>query len=1104
MKTVREPRKHLDKPRKPRNRAVLNSAVAKAPPGITLEAMIDVIPIPIYYKDEKGCYVACNQAFADAVGVGRDTVIGKTIHDIAGKGVADRHSREDREILIRKGARSYESLFTFADGTARDAIFHKVFYPGRDASSGGIAGCFMDITEMRQTERILRESDRKLRIRNRITEILLTASDEDMYTLVLEAVLEVTKSRYGLFGYLDEDGTLVIPSFSKEVWTRCRMHDKSPSFPRDAWGGAWGQALAEGRSILSNGPLQLPRGHISMKRALCAPILYQGTTIGLLAVADKDHDYLDEDRRVLENIASKIAPVLKARLQRDSQHAERLKSEKKIQEQFLFLEALMNAMPSPVFFKDTDGRYQGGNKAFEEFVGMKRVDFIGRTAHDLSPSDLARRYHEMDLDLMRTGGTQVYESQVRHADGTRHDVIFNKAVCTGADEQVAGLIGVIQDITDRKSAEETISRSERRFRGIIENIRDSYYRTDNKGCFTFVSPSTLKLIGYDRLEDIIGKPVASVYANPEDRQGFLRTLEQQDAVNDYWITIRRKDGSTIDGSVNSYFHYDDEGNRAGVEGIVRDVTERKRLQETLQESEGYLKTIFDTVQTGIMIVDAESRRVLEVNPRAAHMFGASPEDIVGNLCHQFVCPAEEGRCPVADLHQKVDNSERFLITVDGSRRPIIKTVTPVILKGRPCLLEGFVDISDLKRMERDLMRAKEAAESASRAKSEFVANMSHEIRTPMNGIIGTIDLLLPQEADGKKKDYLTMAKAAAHGLMDLLNSILDFSKIEAGKMVIEQEPFRLREELRQCLDILRLGAEAKKLKLLTDIAHDVPDSVTGDSLHLSEVLNNLVGNAVKFTSAGHILVSIRVADWQGSDRVTLVFSVEDTGPGIAPDKVSSIFESFTQEDGTITRKFGGTGLGLTISKRLVELMGGTIQVESEPGKGCRFTFTVTLGAEERQISDVHQDNGDGCILSADPEPSRLRILLAEDNDFNRRIAVDMLEGLGYEVTAVVDGARAVQHLRDGQYDLVLMDIQMPEMDGLTATRLIREEENQRGGHIPIVALTAHAFQSDRQKSFAAGMDEHLPKPLCCEDLVNAIERLVPGGSPGRRSDRDGP
>jgi len=833
-----------------------------------------------------------------------------------------------------------------------------------------------------------------------------------------------------------------------------------------------------------------------MKRALCAPIVCQGATIGLLAVADKDHDYLDEDLKVLESIAASIAPVLKARLQRDREQTERLKSEKQIREQVLFLGTLMNAMPSPMFFKDAKGRYQGGNGAFEKFVGKKKDEFVGKTVYELSPSELAKKYDQMDIELIREGGTQVYESKVLHADGTQHDVIFNKAVYTSADGQAGGLIGVILDISIRKRSEEELRRSEHRFRGIVENIQDIYYRTDTSGTVIMVSPSVLKHLSYESLDEVLGRPIESFYFRPEDRKVFLQTLAEKGLVNDYWVRLRKKDGSSLDMSANSYFCYDEQGNIAGVEGIIRDVTERKRLQETLQESEGYLKTIFDTVQTGIMIVDAESRRVLEVNPMAAKMFGAPPEDIVGNRCHRFVCPAEETCCPVMDLQQRVDNSERFLIMANGGSRPIIKTVTPVILKGRPCLLEGFVDISDQKRMERELLRAKEAAESASRAKSEFVANMSHEIRTPMNGIIGTIDLLLHQEADRKTKDYLTMAKAAAHSLMELLNRILDFSKIEAGKMVIEEVPFALRETLRRCLDMLRIGAEAKKLKLLADIAHDVPDFVTGDSLHLSEVLNNLVGNAVKFTSAGHILVRIRVAEWQGTDRVSLVFSVEDTGPGIATGKVSTIFESFTQEDGSITRKFGGTGLGLTISKRLVELMGGTIQVESEPGKGCRFTFTVTLGSEKGRISDVHPGNGDGAVSSSDLETAKLNILLAEDNDFNRRIGVDMLEGLGYEVTAVVDGTQAVQWLREKHYDLVLMDIQMPEMDGLTATRLIREEEKQRGGRIPIVALTAHAFQSDRQKSLEAGMDEHLSKPLCREDLANAIERLVPGKMPG--------
>jgi len=398
--------------------------------------------------------------------------------------------------------------------------------------------------------------------------------------------------------------------------------------------------------------------------------------------------------------------------------------------------------------------------------------------------------------------------------------------------------------------------------------------------------------------------------------------------------------------------------------------------------------------------------------------------------------------------------------------------------------------ADLDRKVRErtseLLAAKRVAEEASRAKSEFLANVSHEIRTPMNGIIGMTDLALMTPLSDIQRDYLQTVRSSAESLLVIINDILDFSKIEAGKLEIAAVAFSLRGLVGDTLKPLSIRAAEKKLRLIVDIGPDVPDAIVGDPIRFRQVLVNLVGNAVKFTETGEIVVRIVHSMEPGGTQVTLHVSVIDTGIGIPVDKQSAIFQAFTQADGSTTRLYGGTGLGLTISAKLVSLMGGRIDVDSAPGRGSTFSFSITLPlASEAAPARV----------AAKPVPPAartrpLRVLVAEDNAVNRKLAEHLLRQRGHDPLVVSNGREAVEALSCGSFDLVLMDLQMPEMDGFEATATIRARERGTGTRIPIIALTAHAMAGDRQRCLDADMDGYVSKPIEAKELFGVIESLA--------------
>jgi PAS domain S-box-containing protein len=643
----------------------------------------------------------------------------------------------------------------------------------------------------------------------------------------------------------------------------------------------------------------------------------------------------------------------------------------------------------------------------------------------------------------------------------------------------------------RRKAMEALAQSEQRLQGIVDSLPQFVGFVDAELNYCFVNKAYEIFLGLETTE-IVGKPMSEVEGAvavaavlPEieralagERVRFYRTL-----------SYPRRGERHIDGHFIPEIAAD--GRVAGFHIVHTDISEHVRSHLALRASEDRFRQVVENVREAFWVYDIQQGRIVYVSPACERIAGRGCASLLEDPASFLdVLHPEDLDRVVSELKQLsvsgADHSQEFRILLpDGEIRWIEIRGCALGDESIPGRIVGLAeDISARKLYETGLIEAKAAAESANRAKSEFLANMSHELRTPLNGALGMLQLLRYTRLDQEQRSCVDLALNSCKSLVNIINDILDLTKIEAGAVTLREEEFSLEECLSTVLQSLNVDAARKGLALETSVDPDIPPILLGDQGRLRQVLFNLAGNAVKFTSQGRVRIeAIRLP--AGEDEVLLFFSVSDTGIGIPEDAQELIFEPFQQLDGSLTRKYGGAGLGLGIVLRLVEAMHGYICVESKLGEGTEFQFTVRF--KRAQLSAPTLDVRPLIAVRV----AQRRILLVEDDPVNLLALRRLLERLGHEAVCATNGIEALEALSQGSFDCVLMDIQMPVMDGIEATAAIRGAELSELRDIPIVALTAHAMRGDKERFLEAGMTAYLSKPVDVNQLAATLERVLP-------------
>ena len=795
--------------------------------------------------------------------------------------------------------------------------------------------------------------------------------------------------------------------------------------------------------------------------------------------------------------------------------------------------AIFNSANFSSIATDAKGVIQIFNVGAERMLGYTAAEVMNKiTPADISdPQELIARASALSLELATPitpgfealvfkasrGIEDIYELTYIRKDGSRFPAVVSVTALRDAQDSIIGYLLIGTDNTARKLAEDALLKAGALQSAIFNSANFSSIATDAKGVIQIFNVGAERMLGYTAAE-VMNKITPADISDPQELIARAQALSAELAtpinpgfealvfkasreIEDiYELTYIRKDGSRFPAVVSVTALRDAHGAIIGYLLIGTDNTARKLVEEEqkksdqrLRDQQFYTRSLIESNIDALMTTDP-SGIISDVNKQMEALTGCTRDELIGAPFKDYFTDPERAEAGIRRVlrEKSVTDYELTARARDGRQTVVSYNATTFYDRNRK--LQGVFaaarDVTERKRVEMELKQAKAVAESASQTKSDFLASMSHEIRTPMNAIMGIADLLAKTPLSDEQNKYVQVFRRAGDNLLNLINDILDLSKVEASQLELERTGFSLTDHLDIVMEMVSARAQEKGLTLKCEIAPSVPRDLIGDSTRLRQVLLNLMGNAVKFTESGKVTLRVMLEP-DSAVPTALRFVVTDTGIGIAPDKLDRVFERFTQADTSMTRRFGGSGLGLTISKRLVELMGGRIWVESQVGKGSTFAFAVPF--------EVWAGGKLRAAVQVGPDPDLpllpLRILMAEDSPDNCMVTMAYLEKTPYQVQIAETGAIAFEMFSTGEYDLVLMDRQMPVMDGLTATRKIRawEHENARQP-TPIIALTASALKGDREMCLAAGCTAFLTKPIKQEVLLQAIREHTAAAS----------
>ncbi len=772
------------------------------------------------------------------------------------------------------------------------------------------------------------------------------------------------------------------------------------------------------------------------------------------------------------------------------------------------------------FIKDLQGRYMMVNRALAEHVGRPREEIIGLCDAELFVDDDENPMRIENEDARVLAGERFEDRRIRHIGGNLHCYHIIKVPLFDDENRIRGLCGVVRDITGQEMLADELNTLTAHLKGVTDNLPGlafSYlYHPDNTRTALYLSPGLENLVG-DTAGAALRKDPAvwDSMVHPDDLAGLASSVRDKgDNHRSIDAEFRLRDTQGDYRWVHSLSRGVEQGNGDLLwHGILLDVDDRKRMQTEFEETSERQRSLAEGLPGAIYsyVSDSQDRcTVLFYSPGLAELVG--PENMTRVLQQDefldlLLHPDDLGRQTemkiTGEPGRLIHDHEYRLHTDAGTYRWVHSRASGQAIGNGSTMWHGFLlDIDDRKRTEeqlrlasdrlriysssleetnRTLNEVKAQAEAASLAKSQFLANMSHEIRTPLTGVIGLAEILAERIQDSENADILKVIQKNSDFLLQIINDILDVSKIEAGRLPVHTGSFNPEQELREVAELMSVPAEQKGLELLLTIKPGLPESFSGDSTRLRQILINLLGNAIKFTDRGQVTLG---AEYNGGDEPELCVEVLDTGIGVDTNRIEDLFEAFKQGDGSSSRSFEGTGLGLTISKSLAELMGGRIEVAGRPEGGSRFRLCLPGAPPEEAPEDRTESL---------PAPGTLNahVLLAEDNVTNQIIVQSILEARGCTLAIAANGAEAIEleaaARSTGQpFDAILMDIQMPVMDGLSATRALREA----GCDLPIIALTAHAFDSDRRRSLDAGCNDHCNKPINTDLLIGMLARHI--------------